>query len=223
MGRFRAEDADKYGGNGGAGYFSLSNDKDVAQVRFMYDTADDVEGYAVHQVEIDGRKRYVNCLRDYGQPLDDCPFCKNRMPQFAKLFIPVYNLDQDKMQIWERGKKFFAKMSSICSRYATNGALFAHIFEIERNGKKGDTSTTYEIYEVDKDEDITLDDLPEVPEILGGLVLDKSAEEMDFYLENGYFQGNGDDTESVRRRGTNRSESRNESRRTPRRNGSEAF
>ena len=74
MARFNTETAEHYGGNGGAGYFSLKNDKDVAQVRFMYNSIDDVEGYAVHQVEIDGKKRYVNCLREYNQPIDTCPF-----------------------------------------------------------------------------------------------------------------------------------------------------
>ena len=51
MARFNTQTAEKYGGQGGAGYFSLKNDKDVARVRFMYNGVDDVEGYAVHQVE----------------------------------------------------------------------------------------------------------------------------------------------------------------------------
>ena len=75
MAKFNADTVDKYGGHGGAGYFSLKNDKDVARVRFLYNSADDIEGYAVHEVEIDGKKRYVNCLREYNQPLDTCPFC----------------------------------------------------------------------------------------------------------------------------------------------------
>lgn len=196
MGRFRYDEADKYGGQGGAGYFSLKNDKDVATVRFMYNSIDDVEGYAVHQVEIDGKKRYVNCIREYNEPLDKCPFCSAKKFQQAKLFIPVYNVNEQKIQIWERGKKFFSKISSLCARYDN---LVSHEFEIERNGKKGETTTSYEIYEV-KHDDTTMEDLPEVPEIIGGLVLDKSADDMDFYLENGYFPPEGDDV-PVRRRG----------------------
>ena len=38
MARFNTETADKYGRQGGAGYFSLKNDKDVARVRFMYNS-----------------------------------------------------------------------------------------------------------------------------------------------------------------------------------------
>jgi hypothetical protein len=68
---------------------------------------------------------------------------------------------------------------------------------------------------VDKD-DTTLEDLPELPEILGGLVLDKNADEMNYYLDNGEFPS--EDEEPTRRRETRQSESREErptGRRTP--------
>ena len=204
MSRFSADDVEKYGGSGGGGFFRLVNDKDTAQVRFLYNGIDDVEGYAVHEVKVDGKKRYVNCLRDYNQPKDDCPFCAAGRFQVAKLFIPLYNIDEDKPQIWERGKKMFQKISSICSHYS-KGGLASHIFEIERNGKAGDQETTYEIYEVDSD-DTTLEDLPEQPEVLGGIVLDKTAEEMEYYLENGEFNDNNieEDEVPVRRRSETR-------------------
>ena len=211
MARFNYDEADHYGGQGGAGYFSLKNDKDVARVRFMYNDIDDVEGYAVHQVEIDGRKRWVNCLREYNEPKDKCPFCRENMFTSAKLFVPIYDVDNDRVQIWERGKKFIGKISSICARYPN---VVSHIFEIERNCQKGDTSTTYEIYEVDKD-DTTLEDLPEKREILGTVVLDKSADDMDFFLDNGYFPPDGDEA-PVRRRSNRQEESTDRDRGTRR-------
>ena len=212
MARFRHDEVDHYGGHGGAGYFSLKNDKDVAQVRFLYNGIDDVEGYAVHQIEVDGKKRYVNCLREYNQPIDTCPFCRERKFTQAKLFVPLYNVDEDKVQIWERGKKFFSKISSICARYPD---VVSHVFEIERNGKKGETTTTYEIYEISKD-DTTLEDLPEASDPLGTIILDKSADDMEFYLENGYFPPDDDSDMPVRRR-ESRSDDREEraTRRTP--------
>lgn len=192
MARFNYADADKYGGQGGAGYFSLKNDGDVARVRFMYNSLDDVVGYAVHQVEIDGKKRYVNCLREYNSPIDDCPFCKARKFQNVKLFIPIYNVDEQKVQVWERGKKFFAKMSSLCGRYADRDNLVQHEFDIERHGAKGDQTTSYEIYEVSKDE-TSLADLPELPN-MDTLVLEKTAEEMQYYLDNNKFPGDRNDS-----------------------------
>lgn len=215
MARFGVNDADKYGGQGGAGYFSLKNDKDTARVRFLFDSIEDVEGYAVHQVEIDGKKRYVNCLREYGQPISDCPFCAAKMFTSAKYFVPIYNIDEDRNQTWERGKKFGAKLSSMCARYPH---LMTHVFEIERNGKAGDTATTYEIYEVDNNPDVTLEDL-DVPEVLGSIVLDKSVEEMEYYLDYGEFPSDDEGGASVRRRPAERTErgsaSRTEGRRTP--------
>ena len=213
MARFKADEVDHYGGSGGAGYFSLKNDKDVARVRFMYNGMDDVEGFAVHEIKIDEKKRYVNCLREYNQPLDACPFCRAKMFSAAKLFIPLYNIDEEKVQVWERGKKFFPKISSICARYPQ---VVSHVFEIERNGKKGDTSTTYEIYEVDKD-DTRMEDLPEVGDILGTVVLDKSPEDMEFFLENGYFPPTDDDGVVRRRSGRDNEDESEDDRRVSRR------
>ena len=186
MARFTADDMDKYGGQGGTGYFSLKNDMDVATVRFLYDTVKDVEGYAVHEVEIDGKKRYVNCLREYNQPIDDCPFCRAKKYQVVKLFIPLYNEDEGKVQVWERGKKFLSKLSGVLSRCRAD-SLVQQKFEIERHGKSGDTQTQYEIFETKEGpDDATLEDFEE-PVIMGRLILDKSADDMEFYLENKYF------------------------------------
>lgn len=216
MARFRYDEAEKYGGQGGSGFFYLREDGEIAKVRFMYDNIDDVEGMSVHQIEIDGKNRYVNCLREYNQSVDVCPFCREHMFTSAKLFIPIYDEDEQKVKIWERGKKFFSKISSLCARYPH---LVSHVCEIERHGAKGDTQTSYEIYP-GEDDGTTLNDLPERPEILGGLVLDKTADEMEFYLQNGYFK---DNAQPVRRRDTvDRTERSVPTRRTPR-NREDAF
>jgi len=219
MARFNLDNADNYGNNGnGGGFFSLKNDGDVAVVRFLYDNADDIEGYAVHEVEVNGKKRYVNCLREYNQPVDDCPFCKARMKVLAKLFIPVYNEDEDKTQVWERGKKFFSQISGICSRY-DDAPIVSQTFEIERNGKPKDTSTTYGIYRTkDKSDGKTLEDF-EMPTILGGIVLDKSADDMLYYLDAKEFPPEDDEEDDTPRRRTSRRDEEEEaprrSRRTP--------
>ena len=219
MARFRAEEVENYGGQGGGGFFNISKDKEVKRVRFMYNNADDIEGMSVHKVEVDGKKRYVNCLREYKDSVDVCPFCREKKAIQARLFIPVYNIDEDAIQIWDRGKTMFQKISSVCSRYANkNTNLVNNIFEIERNGKPKDTNTTYEIYNVDKD-DTEIDDLGELPKILGGLVLDKSADDMEYYLEEGEFppddSEDAEDERPVRRRDSRESDRRDTGRRTP--------
>ena len=189
-------EADNYGGNGGGGFFSLKNDKDTAKVRFLYDSIEDVEGFAVHEVEINGKKRAVNCLREYGAPLDDCPFCKANLPIRVKYYVPLLQIADGKTVLWERGKKFGAKLSSMCSRFPH---LVSHTFEIERNGQAGDQQTSYEIYEIEKDENVTLDQF-EIPQPLGTVVLDKSAEDMQYFLDRGVFMDSGSNTSQPIRR-----------------------
>ena len=54
MARFKYSDADKYGSGTGTRFFALKDDKDTAQVRFMYSSVDDIECFAVHQLDVKG-------------------------------------------------------------------------------------------------------------------------------------------------------------------------
>lgn len=194
MAGFNVSQADNYGGQGGGGFFSLRNDKDVAKVRILYRDIDDVIGYSVHEVELGGKKRYVNCLREYGDPIDACPFCQAGKFTQVKYFVPIYtesirsNGIENKvgaLQTWERGKKFGSKLSSICSRYPN---VVSHTFEIERNGKAGDQQTTYEVYETGETPEVTLEQF-DVPSALGTIILDKTADDMETFLQTGDFGG----------------------------------
>lgn len=60
MSRFNMADSDNYGNNNSGSFFTLKDDKDTAKVRFLYNTIDDVESYAVNEIEVDGKKRYIN-------------------------------------------------------------------------------------------------------------------------------------------------------------------
>lgn len=224
MARFHADEAQNYGGQGGGGFFSIQNDKETKQVRFMYETLDDIEGTSVHKVEVNGKDRYVNCLREYNQPIDDCPFCREHYPVQARLFIPIYNIEEDSVQIWDRGKTMFQTLTGQCSRHCDDKThICNNIFDVERQGKPKDKKTQYAIYYVDKD-DTELEDLPEAPHIIGGFVLDKTADDMEYYLENGEFPPTEDEEEApVRRRDSRpsrrdseeRESSRDTRRRTP--------
>ena len=215
MAQFTIDTADNYGGQGGGGYFRLKDDHDTAQVRFLYDSIDDVTGYAVHEVKIGDKKRYVNCLRNYTDPLDTCPLCKDGRMQLPKYFVPLFNLDTNRVETWERGKKFGNKLSSLCARYPH---LFQHVFEIERIGKAGDTQTTYEIYPLDMNEDdrkLTLDSF-DIQEPLGSHILDKNYDELQYFVSHHDTFPEDDDT-PVRRRSSMESDD-TERRRTPSRN-----
>lgn len=205
MGRFNASEIDNYGSksNSKSGFFQLRNDKETAKVRFMYESAEDIDGYAVHRVQVGDKERYVNCLRDYNEPIDKCPFCQAKMAVQAKMFVPLYNEDAQQFQFWERGKTFYAQISGLVSRYKN---IVSRTFDIERNGKPKDQGTTYNFYPVDDPDGTTVQDilddleLDEMPSPLGTIILDKSAEEMNAYLDNGEFPDNDVPT---RRRGSN--------------------
>lgn len=185
--RFKLGQEETFGGSNNGkttGFFSLRDDGDNARVRFLWNGVEDVEGFAVHQIDgPNGKKRYVNCIREAGDSQDVCPFCAAGMFTAAKFFIPLYNEDTQTTQIWERGKQFGGRIGSLCSHYPN---LVGQRFEIERRGKKGDTSTSYEIYADGPADDTRVEDFDEV-KILGGLVLDWDSNDMQTYLMTGEF------------------------------------
>lgn len=194
MAQFSMTDADNYGVSNQGSFFQLKDDKDTARVRFLYEKAEDIPGYSVHVVEIDGKNKYVNCLRTYDEPVERCPLCAAGNKIKAKLFLKLYNETTGECQIWERGKTFYSVLSGLSSRY---NPLYNEIIEIERNGKKGDMQTTYQPYPIENSP-INLDDY-DCPDPIGLNILDKSAEAMKTFIRTGDF-GDGDSYEVAKER-----------------------
>lgn len=213
MARLTGSNIEQYssGGSSRGSYFSLKDDKDTARVRFLYSGAEDIEGFTVHRVQVGDRERYVNCLVEEGGSVADCPFCQAKLPKFAKLFVPLYNEDTDQIQTWERGQKFYGQISGLCARYDN---LVSRTFDIERNGKKGETSTTYSIFPVGDADGTTVQDILDdmgveaLPNPLGTIILNKTADEMESYLANGDFPDNTQTPIRRRGRGSEDGESR---------------
>ena len=207
MPRFSYEDADKYGSKGGgANFFQLKQDGETAKVHLLGNDMNDFPGYAVHRVPVGDSYRYVNCLREAGAPVSDCPFCaegsrnKEVSKVHAKLFIPLYDCATDEIKIWERGKTFFRDLASYCSH---NPNVSEVVTEVERRGKPNDTSTTYGLYALKEDDGFNMQNVADdMPEILGNIVLDKSKSDMEYYLQRGSFPDG--DSAGVARRGSSR-------------------
>lgn len=217
MPRFSFEDADKYGSSGSkTNFFSLKNDGDKAYVHLLGDDMNDFPGYAVHRVPVGDGYRYVNCLREAGAPVTDCPFCAEgkHNPELskvhAKLFIPLYDCDNDEVKIWERGKAFFRTLAGYCSH---NPNVSEIVTEVERQGKPNDQKTTYGLYATRENDDFKMENVADdIPNILGDVILDKTADEMEEYLRTGSFADQANADAGVTRRG---SRSENTERRTP--------
>ena len=196
MARVSYEDSEKYFSGSGSDWFQLKNDGDVARVQFMLNSIDDIPIFSTHRVKIGDKERYVDCLRNPHDPIDACPFCAAGMPAKAVRFIIMYQHDDNKVKIWERGRQFISKLQGLINRY---NPLEEKVFEVERHGKAGDTSTKYEIYPLDGVEPVNMDEI-EVPELEGTLILQKTFEEMEEFLDTGKFPSDNDDA-PVRRRG----------------------
>lgn len=157
-----------------ANYFALKENGAKATVRFLYNSMDDIEVDSIHEVPNGQYTTKVSCLGS------DCPLCKAGDKSKLKFYIPLYNETTKRSEIWERGFKFRTDLRSLfedmeepfCSTPVT----------ITRYGEKGDTGTTYKMKERDKDRDSKkLSDF-EMPTVLGSVVREWSADEMNAFL-----------------------------------------
>ena len=135
--------------------------------------------FVVHEAEVDGRRRYVNCnaIGEDGESIhpENCPLCQESYPRVEKLFLQLYNENTDQVETWDRGRSYVSKIVTLINKY---GPLVGQPFEIVRSGKKGDQRTTYEFFPEEADPDVTLEDFPEKSELLGTLILDLDEEQM---------------------------------------------
>lgn len=197
------DDVDNYRSGGDFNFLQLKDHGDVAKVRFYIESMDDLKFYVVHQIEVNGKTRYVNCLRTYDQPIDDCPLCREALQNkdlktTVKMFLPVLDMDDGQVKLFERGRTFKDELSGHIRR---NSPLVNYPCEIERNGAKGDTNTTYKVFPLAQEKDNTMiKDLPEFDDLLGGYVLDMSYEDMQNFLETGKVPGVAKQEENLPRR-----------------------
>lgn len=165
-------------------YFSLKNDGDRAKVKFAYNSISDIETFSLHEVEINGKKRYVDCLRDIDGN-GKCPFCDKKFKLVTKTFFKLYNADTDTIQIWERGIKQAPALENML-KMSRSPKIVNDSYEIVRHGKPGSMDTHYELVYKASDE-TTLEDLPTAPELYGHWILQKTAEEMEYFITNNEF------------------------------------
>ena len=98
---------------------------------------------------------------------------------------------------------FASQLVSLAGRY---NPLCSTVMEIERQGRKGEQTTRYQIYP-DKTDGTTLEDLPDVPDVIGGIVMDKSFDELEQFVSRGSFPSEKVERREegvIQRRGSNR-------------------
>lgn len=182
------------------GFFNLQNDGDEAVVRFMVDSIEDLEILTVHNIYVDGKYRQISCVRDPREPMEKCPLCarddKVRQVVFIKMiqYIATPNGIEAKPVVWQRNASTYAfKIKGYLDNY---GPLSNILCKVIRHGAKGDMKTTYDIipnlnptqfpqeqYPVDRE---AFNDY----KACGRVVLDKTAEEIETFIQTGNFPSN---------------------------------
>ena len=186
-------------------FFTLSNDGDSAIVRFLHSDVNDFDVLDVHNIQLGGFNRKINCLRPVDGAKDECAICMHndydeekgsyKYPLQRRIFIHLLRYDTPNNpieQVWERSAKdFVKKLMQLVEDY---GPLYQRMYKIVRHGAAGSNDTTYDILPLDKDRfnpanyafnEAQLNYKP----VLETFVLNKTNEEIEEYLATGNFPG----------------------------------
>lgn len=124
--------------------FQLRNDGDYADVIFLYQSVDEVLVGDVHYIKSAGYDGYVHCTGDKRT----CPACTKGIRLQPKLFIPLYNITEGKVQFWDRTPRFEPQLQQDVFKNYPNPSEF--VFRITRHGVAYSVDTTYSITAVGK-------------------------------------------------------------------------
>lgn len=182
MARITAEQARQFEGSG-LDWLKLSNDGDSEIVQFLMTDCADIPIFSAHTIELNGKERTINCPREPEDSVDVCPLCASGAATKVCRYILMYSHTSKKILVWERGPQFIKKLEVLSNRY---NPLSKMVFEIVRNGAKGNTKTTYEVLPVTDVEPIDVSQL-DVPDILGTIVMDKTPDEINEFMMTGNF------------------------------------
>lgn len=158
-------------------FFILKGNGDSTLVRFLIDNTTDLENFVfeTHKIKIGEYDNKVKCIGK------DCVCCRESRPSL-RVYLPVLNLKTNQVELWERGIAEIKAIINLIEKYGKkHGSLSNCVFEIKRNGAKGDNKTTYSILfeEVDKIDSIDTY-ISEIPPLTGRnfrYILDLTAQQ----------------------------------------------
>jgi len=180
------------------GFFTLKNDNDEAIVRFMYDSVDQFELLTTHELQVNGRSRRVSCKREGSDPIDMCPLCSAGMKISPRFYIQLIQYTKDpatgnivaEPKVWDRGMDFAQRLKGYLDNY---GPLSDMVCKVIRHGAARSMQTTFEIIpnlskQMYPDNVFVKDTkLFEGYKALGTIVMNKSAQDLNTFLQTGAF------------------------------------
>ena len=188
------------------GYFSLPDDESSAIVRFDVSSVGDFQFADLHRVKIDKGYRNVACLRNAKEPLAKCPLCAEGVQRSAKVFVRLleYTTGEDgsvkvEAKVWERPAYFAKTLETYINEY---GDLRDCVFKVVRKGAKGEMKVNYEliyknpaVYSEESGFKKDFSDFDDF-ELNHHSFMEKTAEDMVYFLEHGEFNYRKDSTET---------------------------
>lgn len=179
------------------GFFGLKNDNDEAIVRFMHDNTDSFDILTVHNVNVGGKYRKVNCIRDPHEPIENCPLCLTGTQIQQRIFIHLLEYTKNERgevvatpKVWERSMQYASTLKSFIDNY---GPLSDVLFKVVRHGAAGNMKTTYEILPI-INKTVYRDDIYVKNEAafdnyktIGSIVMDKTMDELNAFIDTGVF------------------------------------
>ena len=179
----KAYNEERYGG-----FFLLRNDRDYADVIFLYRNEEDALVNSTHYIKSPDYSGYVECT---GR---GCPACAKNIRVQDKLFIPVYNIKDDEIQFWDRSTRFGDQLvRDVFSKYPNPSE---YVFRITRIGAAGSIDTKYDIMAVGKNSQMPYDYILSkfhvtFPEYYSTVCKCASSNELSNMLNSNSTNGNG--------------------------------
>lgn len=155
--------------------FRLTNDGDTADVIFLYRGEEDVLICDAHYIKSSEYSGYVQCLGG------GCPACGKNIRVQTKMFIPLYNINSQKVEFWDRNITFENQFrNAVLNRYANPSE---YVFRITRHGVARSIDTTYDITAVSNNTVIPYDEIMKrnnfiFPDFFGTICKEYSATEL---------------------------------------------
>lgn len=124
-------------------FFVLPNDGDYADVVFLYRSIDDVLVADVHYISSNSYKGYAHCC---GTGCPACNYGERGIRLDHKIFIPLYNIQKNKIEFWDRSTFFEQVLQKHVFGPFPNPS--ETVFRVTRHGDAGSRDTKYEIVPV---------------------------------------------------------------------------
>ena len=162
--------------------FTLRNDGDSADVILLYQSKTDVLVADVHYIKSAEYSGYVHCARK------NCPACQKGIRVQNKLFIPLYNINDGKIEFFDRSTRFEAQlMTDVLDKFPNPSE---YVFRITRHGEANSYDTSYEIKAIAKNSTmpyakILADNNASMPAYYENICKDLTPDEMRDLLSNG--------------------------------------